>query len=102
MNQGEIRVITEDLLDWVFDKGERRGREIAAQQEQSAKEREQTAEQRQRADYAICQRDTANAHKFKLAEALQAFVNRAEQLNDMNTGPVELAKIALREAGCPQ
>lgn len=99
MNQGEIRVITEDLLDWVFDKGVQHGKEFAARQEQSAKEREQTAEQKQRADFAICQRDTANTHKRKLAETLQAFVHRAELLNDMNTGPVELAKITLKEAG---
>lgn len=32
MNQGEIRVMTEDLLDWAFDKGERvRGNVLQSQ-----------------------------------------------------------------------
>lgn len=69
MNQGEIRVMTEDLLDWAFDKGERHGREVAAHQEAIRDERERTANMKQRADLTQYELDAANTRLREVQSA---------------------------------
>lgn len=69
MNQGEIRVMAEDLLDWVFDKGERHGKEVVAHQEAQMAERMKTSDEHVRVLQLQSQLDTANA---KLREVQSA------------------------------
>lgn len=69
MNQGEIRVMPEDLLDWAFDKGERHAAEKAAHQEAIRDERERTAAMKQRADLTQYELDAANTRLREVQSA---------------------------------